>query len=241
MLSPPSSVAIIIPTYNEEKIIAQSLGTLIAFLEKTRFPYRYRITVVDNASTDETSAVVTEFASHHPEVVLLKLVEKGKGHAVRTGWNRVESDILTFMDADLSSDLASFRPLVEAVASGSSDLSIGNRLGKGSKIVTDKKFRKYASRIYNAMVRLFLRTAVDDHQCGFKAISRKAYETVAPELKEDGFFFDTELIALARKHGLTIHQEDILWIDSPTSKVSLFSDSLRMFASILQFSRRRDS
>lgn len=88
------------------------------------------------------------------------------------------------------------------------------------------------------MARMFLGTAIDDHQCGFKAISREAFEVLAPELIENGFFFDTELIAFARKHGFSIHQEDIIWIDSPTSKVSLFSDSLKMFLSIMKLSWR---
>ncbi len=238
MLPPSLSVAIIIPAYNEEKVIVQSLRTLLEYLEITKFPYRFRIIVVDNASTDRTAALVADFAAAHPEVQLLKLVEKGKGRAVRAGWNRSENDILTFMDVDLSSDLASFQHLVEAVASGSADLAIGNRLGKNSKIVSDKNFRKFASKIYNLMARIFLRTGVDDHQCGFKAISRTAYSKLASELREDEFFFDTELIAIARKQDLSIHQEDIIWIDSLTSKVSLFSDSLKMFVSIIRLAWR---
>ena len=228
---------IVIPVYNEGSIIARTLETLITFLQKTAFPYAYTITVVDNASTDGTAAAVTEFATAHPKVTLLRLAEKGKGRAIIAGWTRSDSSILAFMDADLSSDLASFKSLIDAVASGSA-LAIGNRLGTRSKIVTEKRFRKFASRVYNLMARAFLGTGIADHQCGFKAISRRAFQMLAPDLTENGFFIDTELLAFARKRGFSIHQEDIIWIDSPSSKVSLFSDSLKMFLSILRLSWR---
>lgn len=238
MSSTAPSVTIVIPVYNEEEIIAGTLDTLLSFLKRTEFPYPYRITVVDNASTDRTARMVTEFAAYNPETTLLKLAEKGKGRAVRAGWAQEKGGILAFMDADLSSDIGAFKALVDAIANGSADLSIGNRLGKNSKIVSTKKFRKIVSRIYNALVRAFLWTGIDDHQCGFKALSFETFTMLAPKLTETEFFLDTELIALVRKQGLSIHQEDIVWIDSATSKVSLFSDSLKMFLSVVRLSWR---
>lgn len=238
MSSSSPSVAIVIPVYNEGKIIAQTVITVVSRLREMQFPYSYELYIVDNASTDNTWEEIRQLSKRHPAVSGLHLTEKGKGRAIRAGWAQAKSDILVFMDADLSSDLASLTPLIGAVASGSAAISIGNRLGARSKIVTDKRFRKIASRVYNAMVRAFLDTKIDDHQCGFKAIAREAFETLASDLTENGFFIDTELLALARKRGLSIHQEDIVWIDSPTSKVSLFSDSLKMFASILKLAWR---
>lgn len=235
---PPSFITIVIPVYNEGKIIAQTITTVVTRLRETQFPYPYELCVVDNASTDDTWEEIGRLSKIYPAVLGLRLAEKGKGRAIRAGWAQAKGDILVFMDADLSSDLASLQPLIDVVASGSADLSIGNRLGKRSRIVTDKRFRKIASRIYNAMARVFLETKIDDHQCGFKAIARETFEALAPDLAENGFFIDTELLALARKKGFLIHQEDIVWIDSPTSKVSLFSDSLKMFMSILKLAWR---
>src|SRR6185369_222600 len=134
-MPPASSVTILIPVYNEGKIITQTLETLCVFLKKSAFPYHYDIVVVDNASTDDIAQRVRDFSAGHPEVTLLTVAEKGKGRAIRAGWARSSADILTFMDADLASDLASFKPLVDAVASGSADIAIGNRLGARSKIV----------------------------------------------------------------------------------------------------------
>lgn len=173
-----------------------------------------------------------------PHIKGLRLIEKGKGRALRAGFAKSTSDILSFMDADLSSDLASFRPLIDAVASGSAGLAIGNRLGKNSEIVSQKKLRKFASRVYNVIARLFLRTNVDDHQCGFKAITQETYQSLLLNLTDNEFFFDTELIAFAHKNGVRIHQEDIRWIDAPVSTVALFSDSFRMFASIIRLAWR---
>jgi len=236
MSEPVSSqvVSIIIPVYNEGRIIAHTLETISAFLHASRFPYRYRILVVDNASTDHTRASVEKIMTRHQEISLLSLSEKGKGRAIRAGWNHVDGDILAFMDADLSSDLGFFRSLIDAVASGSADLSIGNRLGARSKVVSNKEYRKIASYIYNLIARVLLRTEVDDHQCGFKAISRTAFLTLEPHLTDTQFFFDTELIALARAKGFSIRELDIAWTDAAPSKVRLFKDSLSMFGSVLR-------
>jgi glycosyltransferase involved in cell wall biosynthesis len=238
MTSAPHSITIVIPAYNEGAVIAQTATAVLTFLKESSFPYACTLCIVDNASTDNTWSEIELLMRKHPEVTGLHLTEKGKGRAIRAGWARSDCGILSFMDADLSSDLASFKPLIDAVASGSVDLSIGNRLGVRSKIVSTKDFRKFASLVYNFMARAFLGTRVDDHQCGFKAVSREAYTTLAPDLTENGFFLDTELLALARKRGFSIHQEDIIWIDSPTSKVSLISDSLKMFVSVLRLSWR---
>lgn len=238
MAAPTPLVTIVIPVYNEEDVIVNTLTTLTSFLTPATFPYPYHIVVVDNASTDRTAELVTEYAATHPAVALLSLVEKGKGRAIRAAWEKAPGDILAFMDADLSSDLSSFAPLVDAVAAGRAQLAIGNRLGKHSKIVTTKKLRKVVSRVFNALVRLFLHTGIDDHQCGFKAISSTAFTTLEPRLTENEFFIDTELIAYARMQGFYIHQEDIIWIDRATSKVSLVKDSLAMFLSILRLSWR---
>lgn len=236
-MPPAPHIHIVIPVYNEEDVIVSSLETLLTFLRTSGFPYQYQITVVDNASTDRTSAMVTTFANTHAEVSLLQLTEKGKGRAIRAGWAQ-GGDILAFMDADLSSDLSFFPALITSIAEDTADLAIGNRLGKNSVVISSKRERRIASFLYNAFARLLLRTDVDDHQCGFKAISRNAYEMLLPALLDNGFFFDTELIAWARRRGYRISQIDIRWVDSPVSRVALFSDSFLMFKSIVRLARR---
>lgn len=236
-MSTPLSVTIVIPVYNEALIIADSLTKLLTFLSKELLTYGYRILVVDNASTDQTADLVSAIARHHPEVSLLRLTEKGKGRAVRAGWD-TGGDILVFMDADLSSDLSFFPALITPIASGTADLAIGNRLGRTSVLISEKRGRKIASQFYNALARLLLRTGIDDHQCGFKAISKNAYARIRPHGIDPGFFFDTELIAWTKKLGFAIAQIDIRWVDSPVSKVSLFSDSIRMFGSMLELAAR---
>ena len=230
---PLVSVDIVLPFHNEEEIIAKTVETLKEFLTESNFPYPYTITLADSGSTDQGPMIGKGLAERLDKVRVMHF-PKGKGSAVRAAWHQSDADILSFMDVDLSSDLHSFRALIDTVAGRSSDLAIGNRLGKNSTIISTKTSRKFASRVYNGMVRLFLSTNVDDHQCGFKAISRAAFFALEQDLTDTRFFFDTELIALARKKDLRIAQIDIVWTDAPASTVHLFKDSFGMFVSVLR-------
>lgn len=113
------SITIVIPVYNEGNIIAQTVNAVISRLEEMKFPYSYSLCIVDNASTDNTWSEIERLSRIYPEAKGLHLSEKGKGRAVRAGWAQAKGDILVFMDADLSSDLASLIPLIDAVISGS--------------------------------------------------------------------------------------------------------------------------
>lgn len=231
-------VDIVIPLYNEEKVLKPSVERLVGFLESSRFPYRYTITLANNASTDTSATVAADLSRKFPQVKVLDLKKKGKGYAVRTAWERSQGDILAFMDADLSSDLDFFRPLVDEVVENGADLSIGNRLGVGSRVYSKRATRKIASRVYNFMARVLLGTPFDDHQCGFKAMRKESFRTIAPELAEDGFVFDSEWLAVSKRHGLKIKSIDIVWHDTNESKVSLFGDSLGMFADLFRLHNR---
>ncbi|MES2216178.1 MAG: glycosyltransferase [Patescibacteria group bacterium] len=231
-------VDIIIPLYNEETNLAHSVKTIVDYLKVSAFPYQYTITLANNASTDSSWKVCQDLVQTFSHVKALDVGAKGKGLAIRTAWSQSSANILAFMDVDLSSDLGAFRRLVDGVIISKNDLVIGCRLGKDSQIISNKILRKIASRFYNFVVRLFLRSPFPDHQCGFKAMDKKAFDRLAPHLSENGFFFDTELIASAVQAGLKIQSIDIVWHDSPHSKVSLFSDSLKMFLDVIRLRKR---
>src|SRR3989344_90966 len=233
-----TKVDLVLPLYNEEKVIRQSVVTLVAFLNSNKLPYDFKITLADNGSTDNTREICQELYQDFPEVKILNIKEKGKGIAIRTAWQQSNADILVFMDADLSSDLKSLPKLIEAVAVEKYDLSIGNRLGKSSKVVSRRFIRKVASRIFNFLMRLLFKTGIDDHQCGFKAISKNAFNLVASQLQEKTWFFDTEIIVLALKNGLKIKPIDIIWIDTLDSKVSIGQTSLDILKAALAFRKR---
>lgn len=230
-------IHIVIPAYNEESLIGTSVETLDEYLRTSGFPYPYNITVVSNASTDRTDDIVRSLARERSTVTLLALKKKGKGLAIREGWKGA-GDILAFMDADLSSDLKSFKNLIDVIVRGDAAVASGNRLGKNSRIEGRRFTREFVSRAYNFIVRILFTSSLDDHQCGFKAIRRDAYESIAPKLKSNSWFFDTELLILARSHGYAIHAEDIYWNDYRKSKVSLFSTSWEMLCALLAFRDR---
>jgi len=231
-------VDIVIPLYNEEKILEKSVSTLTDFLHKSDFPYEYVITLADNASTDNSWSICSELSKKYENVRCLKLENKGKGLAIRTAWSKSDADILAFMDIDLSSDLNYLVPLVSPIAEGKSDMTIGNRLGPKSKVFSDKLVRRIASKVFNQSVRSILGSPFLDHQCGFKAIKKEKFKVILPFLNENEFFFDTEVIIASLAHGLRVNSVDIIWRDNSDSKVSLFGDSIKMFIGILRLKQR---
>lgn len=129
---------VVIPVYNEEKDLEPCVLRLHDHLERT-FPYSFRITVADNASTDRTPQVAARLAQVLPRVRSHRLEEKGRGRALRTVWSGSDAPVLAYMDVDLSTDLNALLPLVAPLISGHSDLAIGSRLARSSRVVRGSK------------------------------------------------------------------------------------------------------
>ncbi len=231
-------IHIVIPLYNEEYVLANSVETIVDFLSEQKFPYRYEIILANNASTDRTAIVAQEIGLRFPQVRLLDLRQKGKGRAIRSAWSESPADVLAFMDVDLASDLAFFRELIDGIVIGKNDMTIGSRLGPRSKIIGRRGHREVMSRIYNQLIRFLFKTGVPDHQCGFKAISKEAYSIISPYLEDNGWFLDTELIVWSRKQDLKILPIDIIWTDRTGSKVSIPKTSLELLKSAFKLKKR---
>src|SRR5205085_10400390 len=164
------TVDIVIPVYNEERDLVPSVRRLHAYLE-ARFPFPTTITIVDNASTDATWPIAEYLAAELPNVRAIHLDAKGRGRALRTAWLSSEAAIVAYMDVDLSTDLDALLPLVAPLMSGHSDLAIGTRLARGSRVIRGPK-RELVSRGYNLLLRTLMGARFSDAQCGFKAIRR---------------------------------------------------------------------
>lgn len=219
---------VVIPVYNEENDLEPCVRRLHAHLSDT-FPYPFRITVADNASTDLTSAVAKALAAELPEVESFRLEQKGRGRALRTVWSASDAPVLAYMDVDLSTDLNALLPLVAPLISGHSDLAIGSRLARSSRVVRGAK-REFISRAYNLILRGSLAARFSDAQCGFKAIRGDVAQRLLPMVEDTGWFFDTEMLVLAERAGLRIHEVPVDWVDDPESSVDLVrtaSDDLR--------------
>jgi putative flippase GtrA len=215
---------IVIPVRNEEHDLAPSVRRLHAFL-RDEFPVTTRITIADNGSTDGTWAQAVALQAELPAVRAVRLERPGRGGALRTIWLASDADAYAYMDVDLSTDLNALFPLLAPLLSGHSDAAIGTRLAPGARVVRGPR-REIISRCYNLLLRVTLGTGFSDAQCGFKAIRADAARQLLPLTTDDGWFFDTELLVLAERAGLRIHEVPVDWIDDPDSRVKVASTAL---------------
>jgi len=214
-------VDIVVPVYNEELALADSVERLHAYLAD-RFPFTWRITIADNASTDATAAITADLVARLPQVRTIHLDEKGRGRALRTAWTGSDATVVAYMDVDLSTDLDALLPLVAPLVSGHSDVAIGCRLSPAASVARAPK-RELISRTYNLLLRSVLATRIHDAQCGFKAVRADIARRLLPAVQDDGWFFDTEMLLLAERNGLRIHEVPVDWVDDPDSRVHITS------------------
>lgn len=179
----------------------------------------FRVTIVDNGSTDRTGSLADTLALSVPEVVALHFPEKGRGRALRRAFLRSEASWLGYMDADLSTHLAAL-PTVLARLEQGADLVIGSRLIRGAR-TRRRPHREALSRVYNALVRTLFHSRVSDHQCGFKFLTRGACQELVPRTQDDLWFFDTELLVLAQRAGKRVDEIPVEWIEDLGSTVRI--------------------
>jgi putative flippase GtrA len=164
------------------------------------------------------------------------LAAKGRGRALREVWSASDAPVLAYMDVDLSTDLAALLPLVAPLISGHSDVAIGTRLARGARVVRGLK-REAISRGYNLLLRGTLAVRFSDAQCGFKAIRKDVAERLLPLVQDSGWFFDTELLVLAQRSGLRIHEVPVDWVDDPDSRVDILSTAIADLRGIVRVGR----
>ena len=217
-------VDVVVPVYNEEAVLERSIRRLHDFLA-TSMPFAWTIVIADNASTDSTWQQAQRLSAQLDGVKPLHLDEKGRGRALRAAWTQSDADVLCYTDADLSTDLRALLPLLAPLVSGHSDVAIGTRLSAGSRVRRTRK-REVISRTYNRLLRVVLRARFSDAQCGFKAIRAPVASQLLPEVKDDGWFFDTELLLAAQRRGLRIHEVPVDWVEDPDSRVEIVPTAL---------------
>jgi putative flippase GtrA len=233
---PPAPVLdVVIPVYNEEAGLDACVTRLHAYLSD-HFPYWFRITIADNASTDLTWQIARSLADRLTDVAAVHLDAKGRGRALRQVWQASDAAVLAYMDVDLSTDLAALLPLVAPLITGHSDLAIGSRLAPGSRVERGPK-REFISRSYNLLLRASLAARFSDAQCGFKAIRGDVARRLMPMVKDTGWFFDTEMLVLAERAGLRIHEVPVDWVDDPDSRVDIVSTAVEDLKGIARLGR----
>ncbi len=214
----PSTIDIVIPVYNEEKALPRNILILTDFL-KSNVINPWQIIIADNASTDSTRSVSEMLCERFPGVHYLYLPQKGRGRALKAAWMESTADMVSYMDVDLSTDLTHFPQLIKSLESGS-HIAIGSRLSKDSKVTRSLR-RELISRTYNLMIKSMFFTGFPDAQCGFKAMTRETARTLLPKIKNNNWFFDTELLIIAAKGGFQISSLPVKWDDDPSSTVNV--------------------
>ena len=226
---------LVVPVYNEEHDLEPCVRRLHSYLTE-RFPYPFRITIADNASTDATEHIARRLVQELPAVTAIRLDQKGRGRALQAVWSTSDASILAYMDVDLSTDLAALLPLVAPLISGHSDLAIGSRLSRGSRVIRGAK-REVISRCYNVLLHGTLAVRFSDAQCGFKAIRQDVARSLLPMVEDKEWFFDTELLVLAERTGLRIHEVPVDWVDDADSRVDIVSTAVADLRGIARLAR----
>jgi len=225
---------VVVPVHNEAHVLAPQIRILHEHLRASGL--RFAITIADNASTDATLETARALARELAGVRVLHLGAKGRGRALRAGWGSSHADVLAYMDVDLSTDLGALAELVAPLLEGRGDLAIGSRLAPGAQVTRGLR-REVISRAYNILLRLTLRVDFSDAQCGFKAGRREVLERLLPLVEDEAWFFDTELLYLARRNAFTIHEVPVRWVDDPDSRVKILATAWRDLRGIARLRR----
>ena len=238
-------LSVVVPAYNEEPRIRHTLERLAAFLESAPgVPRPAEVVVVDDGSTDGTAGVVDRFAAGRREVgVSFRLLRngknRGKGYSIKHGVLLAAGEVLLLTDADLSTPIEESPRLLGLIASAGYGIAIGSRGLRESRVEKHQPaWREIMGRCFNRLVKMITGLPFCDTQCGFKAMRR---ETVLPLFRAArvcGFAYDVEILYLARKAGIPVIEEPVVWRDSRGSKVNPISDSLDMLKDVLRVKLR---
>jgi glycosyltransferase involved in cell wall biosynthesis len=230
MSSRSPDLSIIIPSYNEESRLPDTLERIAAYLSDSG--REAEVLVVDDGSKDGTAAVADYFRIKLPTLrVVSNGVNRGKGYSVRHGMQEARGRVALFTDADLSAPIEEAGKLIDAL--DTYDVAIGSRAMDRSLIsVHESPFREFAGIIFNKIVRMILWLPFVDTQCGFKAFRRERCSIIFEQQTIERFGFDPELLYLARHHGLRAVEIPVRWGHSPATKVSMLRDSIQMFIDV---------
>jgi glycosyltransferase involved in cell wall biosynthesis len=218
---PLATVEIVIPVYNEERALAASVRKLHRYM-KREFTFPFRLTIADNASSDDTLRVAQELTHELGELHVLHLEQKGRGRALRAAWTQSAAEVVAYMDVDLSTELSALPSLLVPLLQGRADVAIGTRLAPGAEVTRGLK-RELISRAYNILLRVGLGVGFSDAQCGFKAARREVLVPLLTRVEDNAWFFDTELLYCAERSKLSIHEVPVRWVDDPDTRVEILA------------------
>lgn len=225
-------VDVVIPVYNEEDDLSQSIASLKEFLIN-HSSFSWRIVIADNASVDRTLDIAKELASKYKDVTYVHLDLKGRGRALKKAWLDSDADVVSYMDVDLSTGLDSFPVLINSI-NDDYGVAIGSRLMSGSKVIGRTLKREITSRGYNMLIKMLFLPSFADAQCGFKAVRKDVVQEIVPHIVNNEWFFDTELLLLAEKKGYRVKEIPVTWTDDPDTRVDIIKTAVEDIKGLLR-------
>ena len=223
--------SIVIPAYNEAARIGRTLESVLACIRSRG--WFAEVVVVNDGSRDQTAYIVREFAARAPEIRLLENPgNRGKGYSVRHGLLESFGEIVMFTDADLSAPIEEAEGLFAALRDGA-DIAIGSRwLERTRQTIRQPLYRQFFGRCFNAVTRAVMGLPYADTQCGFKAFTRAAAQTVFQLETIERWGFDPEILFIARKRGFKVVEVPVSWAHDERTRISYLKDGLRMLQDI---------
>ncbi|MGH9773838.1 MAG: dolichyl-phosphate beta-glucosyltransferase [Candidatus Acidiferrales bacterium] len=225
-------LSIIIPAYNEENRLPQTLARILYYIRARHVAAE--VIVVDDGSSDATAQIAEDWHTEHPSVRLVSNGRnRGKGFTVRHGMLEARGRIALFTDADLSTPIEESEKLFAALADA--DIAFGSRaLDRRLIEVHQSRMRELAGIIFNYLARILTSVPFKDTQCGFKAFLRERCRVIFEQQRIEGFGFDPEILFLAKRHGLRAREIPVRWSHDAATKLHVVRDSLRMFGDLLR-------
>ena len=228
-------ISIVIPLFNEEKRFRVFFPKLYNFAQRAFKPGQFEFICVNDGSKDKTKTIVNKFKKTYPEIQLFNLKHnKGKGCALRYGVKQAQAELIFFTDIDLSADIAMILNLVEHIEKDAEIAIASRRLPKSNIALHQNFMRESLGKAYTQISKKLLGLPYVDITCGLKGGKNKAMKKIFSRMQIDRWSFDSELLFIARKHGMKVTEQPVTWINNNQSKVNLLLDSYRSLKEILQ-------
>jgi uncharacterized membrane protein YbhN (UPF0104 family) len=233
-MSRPVDVSVVLPAYNEERTIEETVGTTLDGLGEFLPAGTFEVLIAEDGCEDRTPEIAAGMAETNDRIRHVHSEGRlGRGGALRRAFRAARGETLAYFDTDLATDISHLEELIESVRSGEADAATGSRWLPGSEADRPAK-RGVPSKAYNGLVRTFLRSDVEDHQCGFKAFDREALYALLDDVDDDHWFFDTEVLVRAQRAGYSVEEFPVEWTPKGDSKVDLVRDVVGMGSQILR-------
>ncbi len=233
---------ICLPVKDEEKILATNLQKIIDYCESANFTFDWKIIGLSNGSTDRTVEILNVLKQNNPKRIdYIELLLPGKGRALKKYWQMSGADILVSLDIDLSVSPEQLPALINPLINNEADIVIGSRFLVGSRIKRSK-FRGQISKIFNWLSRFMFAHKISDLQCGFKAVKSDVYQKISPYLRNNYFYFDSELLVIGLRFSYRLKEVPVDWAENRfqvrVSKIKIVSDSFSFLCDMLFFRLR---